>query len=407
MRDFSLEIGRVIDRRYKLLSLSGAGASGAVFRAYDSKKETVVAIKLFEEMLSDGEALDFLTEARAVLALQSEYIVKLFDAGVENGERYLAMEYVDGCTLREYMDRRKARGEKLPLSELLTSARQLASALSEAHQKGIVHRDIKPQNIIVTKTGKLKLMDFGIAQLASEDPYEVRKAVGTAHYISPEQAGALPVDMRSDIYSLGVLLYEMATGVLPFTAETPREIAMKQVQENPRPPRLTDPMIPVGLEQIILTAMQKNPDRRFRRAEDLSRALQRLEKNPELIFSDFQNESVTEVGARRRLALRSTRSPLFITFVSVFSVLVVTFAVLLCIWQLSDPAPEGYEMPYLVGEIYREGASLFSDFADVVVVYEDSDLPAGTIIRQSPEVGQVFADKITVTVTVSRGPNPS
>lgn len=403
MRDFTLEIGRVIDKRYKLLSLSGVGASGAVFRAYDSKKETVVAMKLFDEAVADGEELGFLTEARAIASLQSEYIVKLFDAGVENGERYLVMEYVDGCTLREYMDRRRARGEKMPFSELLTSARQLASALSEAHKKGTVHRDIKPQNIIVTKTGKLKLMDFGIAQLSGDDPYTVRRAVGTAHYISPEQAGALPVDMRSDIYSLGVLLYEMATGVLPFTAETPREIAMKQVQENPRPPRLIDPDIPIGLEQIILTAMQKNPDRRFRRAEDLSRALTKLEKNPELIFSDFQNESVTEVGARRRLATRSTRSPLFITLISVILALAVLSVALLFVLRFSDPGTQSYTMPNLLGEIYTEGEAPFDELASVRVEYVDSELPAGTVVGQSPAAGEVFADKITAVVTVSRG----
>ncbi len=338
MQEYENQLGRVIEDRYKLLSLSGAGSYGAVFRAYDKQRSAVVALKLFaKENEKSSERIDFLTEARAIAGLKSEYTVRLYDAGVSNGERYLSMEYVDGQTLREYMDTRLSRKEPIPLAEILTCARQIASALAEAHASGIVHRDIKPQNIIVTKAGQIKITDFGIAQLPTEDPYDNRRAVGTAHYISPEQAGALPVDARSDIYSLGVLLYEMATGELPFKAPTAREIALMQVKDAPRPPRELNRNIPTGLQQIILTAMQKNPDRRFRRMEDLLFAVEKLEKSPSTVFRDFQKDSRTAVGERHRLATGALRSPLLLTVLAILFAVLLLLAVSFLLTKCASP----------------------------------------------------------------------
>ncbi len=409
LRNYEEEIGRVIDGRYKLLSLSGAGAAGAVYRAYDNKESTVVAVKLFDGATSDGEEnKSFLNEARATAALKSEYTVALLDAGVDCGDRYLILEYVDGETLRDYMDYKRKRGEKMPLSEVLTSARQIASALAEAHKNGIVHRDVKPQNIIVTKTGRVKIMDFDIAQLPSEDPYDTRRAVGTAHYISPEQAGALPVDTRSDIYSFGVLLYEMATGALPFTGDTPREIAQMQVRDTPRPPRTLDPSIPVGLEQIILTAMQKNPDRRFRRTEDLLLAISRLSRDENTVFPDFESLGATEAGIRRRLASDRLRSPFVVTLISVLSALLLILGVSLLLTRCVERDSSRITMPSYIGEVYSEYMPLGDGIRLASVEYAYSDThAAGIIISQTPAAGESFVGEVAVTFVISRGKAPT
>ena len=181
MKNYSTYVGRILDRRYKLLDFCGSGASGAVFRAYDAQERREVAIKLFGADEDAGNAnLSFMTEARAIAALSEEHTVRLYDTGVEGNECYLVMEYVDGTTLREYLNGRKARGQKVPCSEILSCARQILQALSAAHAKEIVHRDIKPQNVILTKTGILKVTDFGVAKFAGYDAFDGdRYAIGT------------------------------------------------------------------------------------------------------------------------------------------------------------------------------------------------------------------------------------
>ena len=407
MRDFRLDIGRLLDGRYKLLDLLGSGASGAVFRAYDTETGIQVSVKLFDGG-DDGEQnhLSFLTEAEAVSALSHENIVRLYRAGAEGNDRYLVMEYIDGTTLREYMDNRHARMMKIPTGEIISCARQVLQALSAAHKKQIVHRDVKPQNIILTKTGKLKVMDFGIAKLPGGDAFDGdRHAVGTAHYISPEQAAGNPVDARSDIYSFGILLYEMATGVLPFTGSTPSEIAMRQVTDTPAPPRALDPTIPVGLEQIILTAMQKNPDRRFRNADEMLRAVEKLAKKPSYVFGDFSLHPSTQTGIRRTAARNSSVLPAAIGVVSgVAAVLLILTIILISRYEKSR---EPQLMPSLIGEYYDENVNYGSHIAIENVEYTYSDsVPAGCVAAQTPAPGGSYADTIRVTLTVSLGRMP-
>ena len=407
MRLYEKEVGRLLDGRYKLLDLLGSGASGAVFRAYDILKNRQVSIKLYDTG-ADGESgernRNFLTEARAIAALSSDHIVKLYDAGVTEQDYYLSMEFIDGTTLREYLDRRLEKSGFIPTEEILSCARQVLTALKAAHREKIVHRDIKPQNIIVTKTGKIKVMDFGIAQLPGNDTGGDGTAVGTAYYISPEQAGGNVVDARSDIYSFGVVLYEMATGCLPFTGATPSEIARRQVQDTPMPPRALNPGIPIGLEQLILTAMQKNPDRRFTSAEEMLRAVDKLTKKNDHVFEDFGKTAVTAAGERRKLAGQMGQLPLFLAMVGgACALLCVVLFLLLGRGWIHSPETETV-MPDLVLQTYAENATYGKNLTIKEVHYAYSDtVPAGAIIAQTPAAGSRYAGSISVTLTVSLG----
>lgn len=408
MRNFQDEIGRIVDGRYKLLDLLGSGSAGAVFRAYDTKMQRQVAVKLFDTTESVREHnISFMTEAKAVSNLIHDNIVRLYDAGAEERDRYLVMEYTDGTTLRSYIDHRRLRGQKIPQGEILNCAKQVLLGLAEAHKRRIVHRDVKPQNVIVMKTGKIRVMDFGIALLPGKDAFEGENhAVGTAHYISPEQAAGNIVDGRSDIYSLGVVLYEMATGVLPYTGMTPSEIAQKHVQGAPTPPRTIDPSISLGLEQIILTAMSRDVDSRFSSAADMLRAIDKLQKNPTYVFGDFARNKSTKTGERRRNAEKSTVVPALVAAVSALcAVTVIVFGILLT--QGLRPDSVTVVMPRLIGEHYDENRS-YGEFITVETVeYAYSDtVQKGAIIRHTPAAGQVYSERIAVSVVVSLGEEP-
>ena len=206
----------------------------------------------------------FVNESRAIASLSHPNIVKIYDVSVREGRgpKYIVMELIEGITLKSYMNKTGA----LPTKELLSYTEQILKALEQAHSKNIIHRDIKPQNIMLLRSGRIKVTDFGIAKLPNADTLTMTdKAIGTVYYISPEQASAQKIDTRSDLYSLGVMLYEMATGQLPFVGDSPVQIALMQVNDHPIPPRDINPKIPAD-EQIIIGAMEKDPDRRFQTA---------------------------------------------------------------------------------------------------------------------------------------------
>ncbi len=277
-------VGKVLDGRYKILELVGLGGMACVLKAQDLVMNRIVAIKILNDEYYGNETAEerFINESKAVAMLSNKNIVSVYDVAIYPDIKYIVMEYLDGITLREYLDNKG----NIDWKEACFYILQILRALEHAHSKGIIHRDIKPQNVMLMKNGDIKVTDFGIAKLpdsVSEEKDE--KAVGTVYYISPEQACGKDTDFYSDLYSVGIMLYEAVTGTLPFTAETPMEIALMQVNDAPVHPRDIVIDIPVGVAQIILKAMEKSPEDRFQSAHTMAKAIEWVLRYPDVIFA--------------------------------------------------------------------------------------------------------------------------
>ena len=276
-------IGKRLDKRYEIKELIGVGGMAVVYSAFDILEERTVAIKILkDEFLENKDFIRrFKNESKTIAMLSHPNIVKIFDVSLGDKIQYIVMEYVDGITLKDFIEKQK----RVKWKDAIFFTGQILSALSHAHSKGIIHRDIKPQNIMLLRNGTIKVTDFGIAKFLS---YETRtltdKTIGSVHYISPEQARGDMTDERTDIYSIGVLLYEMLTGTLPFKADNAVSVAIMQLQSRPRPLREINSEIPEGLEQITLKAMQKDSEFRFKNTNDMLEALSEFKKNPSIKF---------------------------------------------------------------------------------------------------------------------------
>lgn len=278
-------VGKILDKRYKILEGVGAGGMSVVLKAEDTVMNRIVAIKMLNDECNRDESAvrRFVNESKAVAMLSHPNIVNIYDVAFGSDMKYIVMEYIDGITLNDYMQKKG----KIPWRDAVHFADQILLALEHAHEKGIVHRDVKPQNIMLLRNGTVKVADFGIATLPNiENAPSQDKAIGTVYYMSPEQACGQPTDIATDIYSLGVMLYEMTTGELPFDGKTTLDIATKQVNELPKEPRSIEITIPRGLEQIILKAMEKKPSDRYANAHTMRRALQILKNNPSIVFAE-------------------------------------------------------------------------------------------------------------------------
>ena len=252
-------IGTRLDGRYELTDLVGEGGMANVYRASDVLDNRVVAVKILKNEYSESEEFQrrFRDESKAIAMMSHPNIVKIYDMGFSDKMQYIVMEYIDGITLKEYL---KQRNGALTWKEVVHFATQVLSALDHAHSKGIVHRDVKPQNIMLQADGSIKMMDFGIARFSRAQSQTVSdKAIGSVHYISPEQAKGDHTDARTDIYSVGVMMYEMLSGKLPFDGTGAVSIAIMQISEKPKPLAEVAPNIPVGLRQITEKAMEKDP----------------------------------------------------------------------------------------------------------------------------------------------------
>lgn len=275
-------IGRLLDGRYEILEEIGRGGMAVVYRARCHRLNRYVAVKILKEELSRDEDFRrrFHAESQAVAMLSHPNIVAVYDVNHSNDADYIVMELIDGLTLKQYMQQRGA----LSWREALHFSTQIAKALEHAHSRGIVHRDIKPHNIMILKDGSVKVADFGIARLNSSQNTLTREALGSVHYISPEQAKGAQVDARSDLYSLGVVMYEMLTGKPPYDGESPVAIAIQHINSTPTPPRQHNPNIPLGLQQITLHAMCSDLTARYASATAMIEDLEALRKNPQVVF---------------------------------------------------------------------------------------------------------------------------
>ena len=276
-------VGKRLDGRYEIQEIIGVGGMAVVYKAHDNVENRTVAIKILkDEFVTNEEFIRrFKNESKAIAVLSHPNIVKVYDVSFGDLIQYIVMEYIDGITLKEFIERQGS----LKWKDAVYFTVQILKGLQHAHDKGIVHRDVKPQNIMVLSDGTIKVADFGIARFARNEQRTITdKAIGSVHYISPEQARGEKTDEKADIYSVGVMLYEMLTGRLPFEAESAVSVAIMQLQRDPELPTAINPSIPLGLEQITMHAMQKNPERRYQSASEMLCDLEQLKKDPDATF---------------------------------------------------------------------------------------------------------------------------
>ncbi len=416
---FEKYVGQIFDHRYKIKKEIGTGGMAVVFEAYDMLKNRPVAVKMLkDEIARDTQAVKrFINESKAVAMLSHPNIVNIFDVSVKDNLKYIVMELVDGITLKNYMIKKGA----LSFKEVISITEQILRALEHAHAKGIVHRDIKPQNIMLLKNGSIKVTDFGIAKLPDAETVTMTdKAIGTVFYISPEQASGRQIDHRSDLYSLGATMYEMATGKLPFTADSPVSVALMQVKSIPKNPRELNSAIPRGLEQIILIAMEKNPAHRFQSATQMLRHLTHIKNNPKAVFKVAEHQtdnenlvSHSQTGTKSRAQSRSM-FPIIMGIVSAFIIVAAISACAVFFSLLEATSGEEaivLEIPKLEGSIYSDELKrqLEGNYYEVTIkdVF-DPDSSANTIIEQDPKPGEKRKvipgeQSCELSITVSKG----
>ena len=289
-------VGKRLDGRYELQEVIGVGGMAVVYKAYDNIDDRTVAVKILKDefLASEEFRRRFKNESKAIAVLSHPNIVKVYDVSYGDKLQYIVMEYVEGITLKEYIEQQGVISWK----ETVHFTTQILRALQHAHDKGIVHRDIKPQNIMVLRDGSVKVADFGIACLANSANTLTQEALGSVHYMSPEQARGDRTDARSDIYSAGVVLYEMLTGRLPFEGDSAVSVAFQQLSSVPLSPREINPEVPEALELICMKAMASELEKRYASADEMLADLEDFRKNPEvdLVFTieDLHRETVDE-----------------------------------------------------------------------------------------------------------------
>ena len=427
-------LGRMLDDRYEIIEPIGVGGMAVVYKAMCHRLNRYVAIKILRDEFARDEEFRkrFQTEAQAVAMLSHPNIVSVYDVSHTEGVEYIVMELIDGITLMQYMKRKGALGWK----EALHFSVQISKALEHAHEKGIVHRDIKPQNVMILRDGTIKVADFGIAALESAQEKKSDQTVGSVHYIAPEQARGEAPDPRSDIYSLGVVMYEMLTGTRPYDGDTAEQIARQHIAGNPVPPGDVNPDIPDELERITLKAMSADINARYQTATELltdledfrqqqaaaaarADAAQGGEISEEGYLYDFNiSPDVTPLGnagemTKEKYQLRRRRARKVSILSGVCGVLVFMIAVFIFLWNywLKDifSVAERVNVPSFVGMDYQEvidNPNYTSIFSFSIELAIDPSVPDGEVISQDPEADRsmmIVPEKIAVTLTVSTG----
>lgn len=404
----------VLDNRYEILERIGGGGMADVYKAHDKILDRVVAVKILHAQLAgDKEFLaKFQMEAQGAARLSHPNIVNIYDVGVEAGMHYIVMEYVDGETLKDKI----TREGHLSIPESLKIAKEIAEALSHAHKNNLVHCDVKPHNILVMQDGRVKVADFGIARAVTSTTMTYNgNVVGSVHYFSPEQAKGTKITPKSDVYSLGVVLYEMLTGHLPFTGETTVSVALKHLQDQPRSIRSIDAQIPAVVEAIVFKAMSKDPNDRpdaSGLAEDISSTERLLGFKQETVpavdpFATQMMPRVTEADLEiaedeePQQPVYKSRKFIF----SIVAVLVLGFAIGAFLsfgkfWSSAEiTVPDVTGRPVALAKQLLEAQNLRVNIAETY----DANVPAGQVAKQSPEAGSVVKEQRVITIYVSKG----
>lgn len=423
-------IGRKLDGLYLVKELIGSGGMANVYKAVVGPggpvpEGTVVAVKVLrQELMHDPDLVRrFKNESKAISLLNHPNIVKVYDVSVSENLQYIVMEYVDGMTLREYLNE---RGGKLTSRETVHFISQILKALDHAHRNGVVHRDIKPQNIMLLDNGQLRMMDFGIARISrAENQLTGGKAMGSVHYISPEQAKGDETDFTSDIYSVGVMMYEMLSGHLPFDADDVVEVAIKQISDKPQSLQELAPNVPHGLVEITERAMAKRPDNRYASAAEMLNALNAYVENPAIVFNyTYLPDEIPEKVVERPMKTQKDapepkkarkgkkKRTIFLPVLFGITVAFALACLALCWAILNDSSTLMSEKADVVLADYsgmtqdEVNAQPQVSSGQITVNWEQSysnDYAAGYVYKQSPVAGRTVREGQSVTLTVSLG----
>ena len=404
----------VVDGRYRILNRLGSGGMAEVWCAQDTQLGRRVALKILQPRFAQDQELveRFRREASAAAGLQHPNVVNVFDRGEFDGTYYIAMEYVQGASLRDLIN------EGMSVEAAVGVTRQILAAAKFAHSHGVIHRDFKPGNVLVDREGRATVTDFGIAKAGVSEITQTGSVMGTAQYLSPEQAQGLDVTATSDLYSIGVILYEALTGRVPFEADSAVAVALKQVSEVPRPPSELNPAVPKALDAVVLKAMAKDPANRFQSADEFDAALTEAERNPS--GAPVETASFAPVP----VATPETAEPAAAAPAEAppppgaprqdekqrrrwwrWAIIAVLIAGLvgLAVWALT--LPEQVTVPSVTNQDVESATATLEDEGFEVEVNEGPNLRApGTVLEQDPTAGEQADEGSTVTLSVSSGP---
>jgi len=398
----------VFGRRYRVTEKIGSGGMADVYKAVDEVLGRTVAVKvMYSRYAADPDFVArFRQEAQAAANLSHPSIVNIYDWGQDNSTYYIVMEYVRGTDLKSLIQQRGP----VTAEKAAEYGAQVAAALSVAHGYDIIHRDIKPHNIVLTPDGTVKVMDFGIARAVNTNMTQTGSVLGTAHYVSPEQAQGRTLGPASDLYSLGVVLYELTTGRVPFEGDTPVAVALKQVNEDPVPPRQVNPDIPPAMETVIMRAMQKDPAARYSSAEEIRRDLTRVASG-RMVEAVTPDDTTVMPAVEREERLRSARvrpvpqrPRVWPWVVAILALLAVA---LVAAWQLGlfEPPTPMVVVPDVTGLSLADATEALAAVELTVGQVEErfAEEDSGTVIAQAPEQGREVDPGSSVDLVVSKG----
>ena len=409
-------VGKRLDGRYEIREIIGIGGMAVVYKAYDTIEDRIVAIKILKQEYVKNEDFvrRFKNESKAIAVLSHPNIVKVYDVSFGDLIQYIVMEYVDGITLKQYIE----ENGSIPWKKAVNIVMQILRALQHAHDKGIIHRDVKPQNIIFTSDGSIKVTDFGIARFArSEYKTMTDKAIGSVHYISPEQARSEVTDEKADLYSVGVIVYEMLSGTLPFQAESAVIVAMMQLQNQAKPLREIDPTIPLGLAQITMNAMEKEILRRYQTAAEMLCDLETFRRDPSATFEKnyFIDSAPTRfvpennvIQEPAKVEDKENKKKIswipILTGVAVAAAIIAALYLVLFVFGKVNTSSNATECPDFVGKTVDEIKEKYNieDYTFDTTYLETNDYEVGEVINQTPAPGTEIKKMNTIKLTIAK-----